>query len=340
MSQTKLHFVKTITTHRRLRRNRIKDWIRRLIREHRLSVDDLILPLFIIDGVGIEEPIPSMPGISRYSIDKALEVVYQAADLNIPAVTPFPNISLELKDEKGSEVTNPDNLICRFTSKVKNLNLNIGIITDAALDPFTNHGHDGILRNGIIVNDESVKQIVKGAVIQAQAGADIIAPSDMMDGRIGAIRKALDANGFQNVGIISYAAKYASAFYGPYRQAIGTEGLLQGDKKTYYIDPANTEDAMREAKLDIEEGADMLMVKPGMPYLDIVWRMKSTFHMPVSVYQVSGEYVMIKNITENRFIDENSAMLESLIAFKRAGADNIFTYFALKAARLLYQEDR
>ena len=335
MSEQTSQIIDALTGSRRLRRNRRFDWTRRMVRESALSVDDLILPVFIIEGEGDEEDIEAMPGVTRMSTDKALDFVREARDLGIPAIAPFPNVPLDKRDQTGSEIANPENLICVFTRAVKESVPDIGIITDAALDPFTDHGHDGVLRDGVIANDESVEQIVKGALAQARAGADIIAPSDMMDGRIGAIRQVLDEEGFRDVGILSYTAKYASAFYGPYREAIGTEGLLQGDKNTYYVDPGNSEDAMREAELDISEGADMLMVKPGMPYLDIVRRMKDETGMPVFAYQVSGEYSMIEAAAANGWIDGERAMMESLLAFKRAGADGILTYFAMRAARAL-----
>ncbi|MDA8870271.1 porphobilinogen synthase [Rhizobiaceae bacterium] len=327
--------IDAITGHRRPRRNRRTPWIRRMVAENRLTVDDLIMPIFLIEGDDAEEPIDAMPGTKRYTVDRAVEIVARAAALGIPAVAPFPNVALEKRDRTGSEITNPDNLICRFVRAVKAAVPDIGVITDSALDPFTDHGHDGVLRDGIIVNDESVAQIVAGALVQARAGADIIAPSDMMDGRIGAIRRALDAAGFQDVAIMSYTAKYASGFYGPYREAIGTDGLLQGDKKTYYIDPANSADAMREAEADLAEGADMIMVKPGMPYLDIVRRMKDTFDAPVFAYQVSGEYSMIELAGLAGVIDRERVMMESLLAFKRAGADGILTYHALEVAERL-----
>lgn len=335
MTNRTTELVDAVTGSRRLRRNRRFDWTRRMVQEATLTANDFILPIFLMEGVDADEAIAAMPGISRYTVDRAVAVAKEARELGIPAVAPFPNIALEKRDRTGSEITNPDNLICKFTRACKKAVPNIGVITDAALDPFTDHGHDGVLENGIIVNDESVAQIVQGALRQAEAGADIIAPSDMMDGRIGAIRQALDDAGFQDVGILSYTAKYASAFYGPYREAIGTDGLLQGDKKTYYIDPANSEDAMREAEQDIAEGADMLMVKPGMPYLDIVRRMKAEFGMPVFAYQVSGEYSMIESAAANGFIDGERVMMESLLAFKRAGADGILTYHAMRAAKLL-----
>ncbi len=327
--------VDAVTGSRRLRRNRRFDWSRRLVQEHTLTANDFILPVFVVEGENASEPIKAMPGVERHSIDRLIDIVKEARDLGIPAIAPFPNVDVSLRDRTGSEITNPDNLICKTVRAIKAAVPDIGIITDAALDPFTDHGHDGVLRDGIIVNDESVAQIVEGALRQAEAGADIIAPSDMMDGRIGAIRQALDGAGFNDVAIMSYTAKYASAFYGPYREAIGTDGLLQGDKKTYYIDPANSNDAMREAELDINEGADMLMVKPGMPYLDIVRRMKDEFQMPVYAYQVSGEYTMIESAAANGFIDGERVMMESLLAFKRAGADGILSYHALRAARLL-----
>lgn len=327
--------VDLITGHRRMRRNRKADWTRRMVQENRLTVDDLIWPIFVVPGSGIVEPIEAMPGVSRMSVDKAVEAAREAADLGIPALATFPNIEMRLRDETGSNSLAANNLINETTRAIKKAVPNIGVITDVALDPFTSHGHDGILRDGEIVNDETVAQIARAAVMQAEAGADIIAPSDMMDGRIGAIRQALDAAGHQNVGIMSYATKFASAFYGPYREAIGTGGLLKGDKKTYYIDPANGTEAMRDAALDVEEGADMLMVKPGLPYLDICWRMKESFGLPVFAYQVSGEYTMIKAAAANGWIDGERVMLETLLAFKRAGCDGILSYFAMDVARIL-----
>ena len=319
----------------RMRRNRRTGWSRRLVQENHLTVDDLIWPIFIIDGNNKREPIAAMPGVERLSVDLAAREAERAATLGIPAVATFPNIDMSVRDATGSNVIDPDNLINRATRAIKAAVPDIGVITDPALDPFTNHGHDGILRNGVIVNDETVAQIARAAVLQAAAGADIIAPSDMMDGRIGAIRKALDANGFQDIAIMSYATKYASAFYGPYREAIGTSGVLQGDKKTYYIDPANTDEALREVELDLAEGADMVMVKPGMPYLDIVRRVKDTFAVPTFAYQVSGEYAMLTAAAHNGWLDHDKVMLESLLAFKRAGASGVLTYFAPMAARLL-----
>jgi porphobilinogen synthase len=327
--------VDEITGSRRLRRMRKADWSRRLVQENRLTVDDLIWPIFVIDGDNRREEIPAMPGVYRLTLDLAVKEAERAAKLGIPAIATFPNVELSLRDQTGSHILDPENVINRATRAIKAAVPEIGIITDAALDPFTSHGHDGILRDGIIVNDETVKQVTAAAVLQAAAGADIIAPSDMMDGRIGAIRDALDANGFQDVAIMSYATKFASAFYGPYREAVGTAGLLKGDKKTYYLDHANSDEAVREAEHDILEGADMIMVKPGLPYLDIIRRLKDEFSMPTFAYQVSGEYSMIKAAAANGWIDGEKAMLESLLAFKRAGCDGILTYFAPEVAEML-----
>ncbi|MGO8061313.1 porphobilinogen synthase [Rhizobium johnstonii] len=333
--QDRTHLVDDITGHRRMRRNRKADWTRRLVQENRLTVDDLIWPIFIVPGSGIVDPIPAMPGVNRMSIDKAVEAAREAAGLGIPALATFPNIEMELRDETGSNSLEANNLINQATAAIKKAVPDIGIITDVALDPFTSHGHDGILRGSEIVNDETVDQVARAAVMQADAGADIIAPSEMMDGRIGAIRMALDADGHQSVGIMSYATKFASAFYGPYREAISTGGLLKGDKKTYYIDPANGTEAIRDAALDVEEGADMLMVKPGLPYLDICWRMKEAFGLPTFAYQVSGEYTQIKAAAMNGWIDGERAMLETLLSFKRAGCDGVLTYFAIEVAKIL-----
>jgi porphobilinogen synthase len=329
------HLVDHITGHRRMRRNRKADWTRRMVRENQLSVDDLIWPIFIVAGSGIIEPIPAMPGVNRMSVDKAVDAARQAADLGIPALATFPNEDLSLRDATGSHSLVENNLINEATRAIKKAVPGIGIITDVALDPFTSHGHDGILRDGIIVNDETVDAIARAAVMQADAGSDIIAPSDMMDGRVGAIRRALDAAGHQDVSIMSYATKFASAHYGPYREAISTSGLLQGDKKTYYIDPANGTEALRDAALDVEEGADMLMVKPGLPYLDICWRIKQEFGLPVFAYQVSGEYTMVKAAAAQGWIDGERVMLEQLLSFKRAGCDGILTYFAMDVAKIL-----
>jgi porphobilinogen synthase len=327
--------VDDITNGRRLRRMRKADWSRRLVRETHLTVNDLIWPIFLIEGEDRTEDIAAMPGVQRLTINRAVREAERAAKLGIPAIATFPFIPMEKRDISGSHALAEDNLINRATRAIKAAVPEIGIITDAALDPFTSHGHDGILRDGIIVNDESVAQITAAAVMQAEAGADIIAPSDMMDGRIGAIRHALDHVGFQDVAIMSYATKFASAYYGPYREAIGTAGVLKGDKKTYYIDHANSDEALREAEQDIAEGADMIMVKPGMPYLDIIHRLKETFAMPTFAYQVSGEYAMIEAAAANGWIDGERVMMESLLAFKRAGCDGILTYFAPRVAEML-----
>ncbi|WP_322989274.1 porphobilinogen synthase [Hoeflea sp.] len=327
--------VDEITARRRMRRSRGADWSRRLVRETRLTVDDLIWPIFIVPGNNISEPISAMPGVNRLSVDRAVEAARMAADLGIPALATFPNVELERRDQTGSLALEADNLINQATRAIKQAVPDIGVITDVALDPFTDHGHDGILRDGEIVNDETVRAIAAAAVHQADAGSDIIAPSDMMDGRIGAIRQALDAAGHQNVAIMSYATKFASACYGPYREAINTSGLLKGDKRSYYLDPSNAMEAVRDAGLDVEEGADMLMVKPGLPYLDICRALKDNFGLPTFAYQVSGEYSMVKAADAAGYIDGERIMLETLLAFKRAGCDGILTYFAPEAARLI-----
>ncbi len=320
---------------RRMRRNRRTDWSRRLVREATLSVDDLIWPIFLIDGDGVRQPVAAMPGVERLSIDEVVKEAARAVALGIPAIALFPYTDPARRDDTGSEALNPKNLVCTATRAIKAAVPDLGVITDAALDPYTSHGHDGLLVGDEIVNDASVEQLVVQSLIQAEAGADIIAPSDMMDGRVGAIRSALDASGFQNVQIMAYTAKYASAFYGPFRDAIGTSKTLVGDKRTYQMDPANGDEALREAELDVAEGADMIMVKPGLPYLDIVWRLKEAFAMPTFAYQVSGEYAMIRGAADNGWIDGEKAMMESLIAFKRAGADGVLTYFAPTVAKLL-----
>ncbi len=322
-----------ITNSRRLRRMRKADWSRRLVQENKLTVDDLIWPIFLVEGENQKQPVDAMPGVERLSVDMAVEAAKQASDLGIPLLAPFANVPLEKKDTTGSHILDEDNIIHRATIAIKNAVPEIGVMTDAALDPFTSHGHDGVLRDGVIVNDETVDIIARAAALQASAGADIIAPSDMMDGRIGAIRDALDSADHEDVAIMSYATKYASAYYGPYREAIGTSGLLKGDKKTYYIDPANTDEALRETEQDILEGADMVMVKPGLPYLDICRRVKDTFQMPTFVYQVSGEYAMIEAAAANGWVDGDRVMVESLLAFKRAGCDGILSYFALRVAK-------
>ncbi|MCA3636856.1 MAG: porphobilinogen synthase [Methylobacterium sp.] len=324
---------------RRLRRARKAEWARKLMRENRLTVEDLIWPVFITEGTGVTEAIATMPGVNRYSVDKAVEQAREAASLGIPALALFPNTPSHLRDETGSEALNPDNLICRAIRAIKAAVPEIGIITDVALDPYTSHGHDGLVAEGRILNDETVAVLVRQALIQADAGADVIAPSDMMDGRVAAIREALDAAGFADVSIMAYAAKYASAFYGPFRDAVGSSGTLRGDKKTYQMDPANAAEALREVELDLAEGADYVMVKPGMPYLDIITRVKEHFGVPTFAYQVSGEYAMIMAAAERGMLDGEKAMLETLLAFKRAGCDGILTYFAPRAARLLASRD-
>jgi porphobilinogen synthase len=329
------NLVDDITSHRRMRRLRGADWTRRMVQESRLTVDDLIWPIFLVSGTNIVDPVAAMPGVNRFSVDRAVEAAKQAADLGIPAIATFPNIDMAKRDVTGSHALDTDNLINQATRAIKKAVPNIGIITDVALDPFTSHGHDGILRDGVIVNDETVEEIAKAAVIQADNGSDIIAPSDMMDGRIGAIRRALDEAGHQSVAVMAYSTKFASAHYGPYREAISTGGLLKGDKKTYYVNPANGTEALRDAALDVEEGADMLMVKPGLPYLDIIWRMKEAFGLPTFAYQVSGEYTMVKAAAANGWIEHDKVMMEQLLCFKRAGCDGILSYFAMEVATLL-----
>ena len=319
----------------RLRRNRRSDWARRLVREHTLTTDDLIWPLFVMDGHNTRAPVASMPGVERLSVDQAVREAERAAKLTIPCIALFPYTDPKLRDETGSEALNPDNLVCRAIRAIQKDVPEVGILCDVALDPFTSHGHDGLLRDGEILNDETVEVLVRQAIVQAEAGCDIIAPSDMMDGRVGAIRKALDAGNFTDVSIMAYAAKYASAFYGPFRDAVGSATTLTGDKRTYQMDPGNTDEALREVALDIEEGADMIMVKPGLPYLDIIARVKETFGMPTFAYQVSGEYAMLMAAAQNGWLDGERAMMESLIAFKRAGADGVLTYFAPRVAAKL-----
>ena len=318
-----------------MRRNRKAAWSRRLVAEHRLSASDLIWPMFVSDGKGQRSPVASMPGVERCSIDLIVEAAKQATELGIPAIALFPFTDAEKRSDDAREAFNADNLVCRATRAVKNAKLDLGIILDVALDPYTSHGHDGLLVGDEIVNDETNAALVKQALVQAEAGADVLAPSDMMDGRIGVIRRALEAAGHQNTQIMSYAAKYASAFYGPFRDAVGSTGFLKGDKRTYQMDPANTDEALREVALDLAEGADMVMVKPGLPYLDVVRRVSETFNVPTLAYQVSGEYAMIAAAVEKGWLDHDKVMLESLLAFKRAGACGILTYFAPKAARLL-----
>ena len=318
----------------RMRRNRLSNWSRRLIQENKLSTDDLIWPIFVTDK-NKRSSIDSMPGIFRIPLNEIVDVIGEAQDYNIPAIALFPETNPKVKDELGSEALNKNNLICEAIKLIKKNYNSVGIITDVALDPYTSHGHDGIMKNNEILNDETLDMLGKQAINQAKSGADIIAPSDMMDGRVSHIRKELDKNGFHNTQIMSYAVKYASNFYGPFRNAIGSKvNLSKKSKKSYQMDYANSDEALREVSLDIAEGADMIMVKPGMPYLDILYKIKSTFKMPTYAYQVSGEYSMLMSAIKNNYLS-NSTIIESLTCFKRAGADGILTYFALEAARIL-----
>lgn len=321
----------------RLRRVRRHDWSRRLVSEHRLSATDLIWPLFVCEGENQREPIPSMPGVERLSIDLLEPAIAEAVELGVPAVALFPATPTELKTPGAEEAWNPDNLVCLAMREVKaKLGDAVGVIADVALDPYSSHGQDGLVVDGYVDNDTTLDALCRQAVAQAKAGCDVIAPSDMMDGRVAAIRAALDEAGQQHVSILSYAAKYASAYYGPFRDAVGSAGSLgKGDKKTYQMDPANTDEALREVALDLAEGADMVMVKPGQPYLDIVTRVKREFGAPTFAYQVSGEYAQIAAAAERGWLDREAVMMESLMAFKRAGADGVLTYFAVEAARLL-----
>ena len=310
---------------RRLRRT---EWTRRLVRENVVTTNDLIWPIFIIEGQAKREPVGSMPGVDRLSVDEAVRAAVQARDLGIPALALFPNTDPALRNETGSEALNENNLVCRAVRAIRAEVPEIGVMTDVALDPYTSHGQDGLMVGDEIVNDETIEVLIGQSLNQARAGCQIIAPSDMMDGRIGAIRSALDRQGFEHVQIMAYAAKYASAFYGPFREAVGSGGLLRGDKRTYQMDPANSDEAIREVALDLEQGADMVMVKPGMPYLDICRRVKDEFGAPTFAYQVSGEYAMIMAAVERGWLDYDKAVMESLIAFKRAGCDGVLTYFA------------
>jgi porphobilinogen synthase len=319
----------------RMRRNRLYEWSRRIVAENDLTSNDFILPIFVGQGKGQSDPIPSMPGVKRISVDLLDDVVGEAKEASIPAIVIFPEIDPAKKTPDAREALNPDNLVCQSIRKVAKSYPEMGIICDAALDPFNSDGHDGLLEDNRILNDETVDLLCKQSLIQAEAGCHIIAPSDMMDGRVGAIRNALDMNDFKNVGILSYAAKYASAFYGPFRDAIGSKAALKGDKKTYQINPANINEAIRQVAQDIEEGADMVMVKPGMPYLDVISRVKLEFGLPTLAYQVSGEYAMLKGAIQNGWLDNDKAIIESLLSFKRAGADAILTYMAIEASKLL-----
>ena len=311
----------------RLRRNRKKDWSRRLVQENTLSANDLIWPIFICEGKNKKEPIETMPNVFRYSIDSIEKLVESAIDKKIPMIALFPNIPVSKKNYKGSEALNKNNLVCKALRLIKKNYKEIGLMCDVALDPYTTHGHDGILKNNYVDNDETVKLLVKQSLLQAEMGCDVIAPSDMMDGRIGAIRKALDKNGYKQVQLLSYAVKYASNFYGPFRDAVGSKKLLKSNKKDYQMDFSNSKEALREVALDISEGADFVMVKPGMPYLDVIKLIKDNFKIPVFAYQVSGEYSLIKNGIDNKILNEES-IYESLMSFKRAGASAIVTYFA------------
>ncbi|MDE2574522.1 MAG: porphobilinogen synthase [Rhodospirillales bacterium] len=319
----------------RLRRNRHDAWTRRLVAENRLAVDDLIWPVFVMEGSGLVNDVASMPGVRRVSLDRLAAHVAPAAELGIPAIALFPATPPAKKDAEGTESGNPDNLICQAARLLKREFPDIGLVGDVALDPYTDHGHDGVIRDGYVANDETLAILTRQATNHAASGIDIIAPSDMMDGRIAAIRAGLDADGLIHTRIMSYAAKYASAFFGPFRDAVGSGGALKGDKKTYQMDPANSDEALREVAMDIEEGADMVMVKPGMPYLDIIRRVHDRFALPTFAYQVSGEYAMLMAAINNGWLDHDRAMMESLIAFKRAGASGVLTYFAPAAARLL-----
>ena len=319
----------------RMRRFRRTDWSRRLVTENHLTVSDLIWPLFVIDGENTREPVGAMPGVERLSIDLCVAAAKQAAALGIPALALFPNTPAALRDDTGKEAFNPDNLVCRATQAIKDAVPEIGIMCDVALDPYTAHGHDGLMDGDEILNDETLDALVKQSLNQVNAGCDIIAPSDMMDGRIAAIRGALESAGHPQTLIMAYSAKYASAFYGPFREAVGSGGRLRGDKKTYQMDPANSDEALHEIGLDIAEGADMVMVKPGMPYLDIVSRCKREFSVPTFAYQVSGEYAMLAGAIEHDWLEREKTIVESLMSFKRAGADGVLTYFALEAAQLL-----
>ena len=318
----------------RLRRNRKKEWSRRLVQESTLSPNDLIWPIFICEGTNVKERINTMPGVYRHSIDKLEKLVESAMDKNIPMIALFPNVPNSKKNSKGSEALNKNNLVCKALRLIRKNYKNIGIMCDVALDPYTSHGHDGILKNNYVDNDETIKILIKQSLLQAEMGCDVIAPSDMMDGRVGEIRKALDKNNYELVQILSYAVKYASNFYGPFRDAVGSKKTLKGDKKNYQMDFRNSKEALREVALDIKEGADFVMIKPGMPYLDIIKLIRDNFKIPVFAYQVSGEYSLIKNGIKNQIINEE-AIIESLTSFKRAGASAVVTYFAEEIAQKL-----
>ncbi len=332
---THIHHPAPQFPHVRMRRNRKTGWARALVSEHALSPADLIWPVFVIDGENRTEPVSSMPGVTRCSVDLIAARAEEAAKLGIPAIALFPNTDRALRTDDAREALNPNNLVCRAVRAIKRAVPDIGIMCDVALDPYTSHGHDGLVRDGRILNDETVKVLVQQSLVQAEAGCDIIAPSDMMDGRIAAIRAGLEGQGFSDVQIMAYSAKYASGFYGPFREAVGSAGTLTGDKRTYQMDPANGDEAIREVALDIAEGADMVMVKPGMPYLDIIARVRRQFNVPTFAYQVSGEYAMLMAAIERGWLDPDKVIIESLLAFKRAGASGVLTYFALDVARRL-----
>jgi porphobilinogen synthase len=319
----------------RPRRLRREDWLRRMVAETRLSPDDLIWPLFLQEGTGTDTPVASMPGVARLSVTRAVEEAARAAALGIPCIALFPHTAAADRSEDCARAWDADNLVCRATREIKRQVPGLGVMLDVALDPYSSHGQDGLVRDGVVLNDETLAVLEKQALVQAAAGADILGPSDMMDGRVGVIRRALEAKGFRDTAIMAYSAKYASALYGPFRDAVGARGVLKGDKRTYQMDPANADEAIREATADLAEGADMVMVKPGLAYLDIMARMKAALNAPLFAYQVSGEYAMIRAAAERGWIDGGAVMMESLIAFKRAGCDGILTYFAPEAAQLL-----
>ena len=320
----------------RMRRGRSTPWMRAMLAEHRLHPSDLIWPLFVCEGEGTEEPVAALPGVSRWPVDRLADKAREAAGLGIACIALFPNTPGDLRTDGAREALNPDNLICRAIKAIKDAVPEIGVLTDVALDPYTSHGHDGLVDgSGRVLNDETVKILVEQALVQAAAGADIVAPSDMMDGRVGALRQALVRDGYSDVAIMAYAAKYASAFYGPFREAVGSQGRLKGDKRGYQMDPANGDEALREVALDLAEGADMVMVKPGLPYLDIIWRVRERFGVPTFGYQVSGEYAMIEHAAAAGAGDRDALILETLLAFKRAEATGVLTYHALDAARLI-----
>ncbi|MAV87338.1 MAG: porphobilinogen synthase [Rhodospirillaceae bacterium] len=318
-----------------MRRNRRFNWLRRIVEENHLTINDLILPIFVKDGMNIKEPINSMPNVHKYSLDRVTEHINEAYSLGVPAIVIFPEINPKLKTKEAHEAINPDNLICKSIRHIVSNFPDLGIICDVALDPFNSDGHDGLLLDNYVVNDSTVEILCQQALVQAEAGCNIIAPSDMMDGRVAEIRKALDSKGYIDVGIMSYTAKFASAFYGPFRDAIGTSQILKGDKRTYQINPANINETMRQVAQNVAEGSDILMVKPGLPYLDVLSKIKEEFRMPTIAYQVSGEYAMLKGAIQNGWLDNDKAIMESLIAFKRAGADGILTYLAIEACNIL-----